>query len=617
MITLKRKAGLMIFDVLCINIAIILSFLIIYGREIPANISNNLLSMCIIFTIINIIINYVFQLYNSLWRYASVNDLIMIIMSSVTAALTAYLVSLLIAKHTHIGVFFLYCFFNMLFLGSVRLSYRILRRFRLFMVNNGIKEIKRVMIVGAGEAGAMVIKELSNHPEMGLKPVVVIDDDKAKHRSRILGVPVYGGRESIQKVAEQEAIDEIIVAIPSAPKKEIKAVLDECKKTKCKLRTLPGIYELLDGKVTIKHIRDVQIEDLLGREPVKVDLEEISKYLNDQVVLVTGGGGSIGSELCQQIARFGPKKLLILDIYENSTYILYRELLKQYPYLNQEIIIASIQDRPRMEAIFKQYRPQIVFHAAAHKHVPLMESNPTEAIKNNVFGTLNVAECADKYRAKRFVLISTDKAVNPTNIMGATKRVAEMIIQAMNAHSKTEFVAVRFGNVLGSDGSVIPLFKKQIEEGGPVTVTHPEINRYFMTIPEAVQLVIQAGAMAKGGEIFVLDMGEPVKIVDLARDLIRLSGFEPDVDIKIEFTGLRPGEKLYEELLMVEEGLTATKHEKIFVGKPVFSELDTLRKELDNLKRILVGSYEGLVEYMERLVPTYKPMRKQIGNAVG
>jgi len=614
---IRRKIGLVVLDIISINAAVLLSFLVEYEGTIPFDIKKNLLLICAVFTSTGIPVYYLFHHYNNLWRYASINELIMIVSACLTSVLAAYICCSILFPPMPLSVYLLYCFFSMFFVGSIRLNYRLLRRLRVIISSNGVSDSKRVMIVGAGEAGAMVIKELNNHPEMGLKPVAVIDDDMTKHRSKILGVPVYGGRESIKKVAEEGNIDEIIVAIPSAPKDEIRKILNECKKTKCKLRTLPGIYELIDGKVTIKHIRDVQIEDLLGREPVKVDIEEISQYLNDQVVLVTGGGGSIGSELCRQIARFGPQRLLILDIYENNAYMLHRELLRRYPHLNQKVVIASVQDRPRMEAIFKQHRPQIVFHAAAHKHVPLMESNPTEAIKNNVFGTMNVAECADKYGAKRFVLISTDKAVNPTNIMGATKRIAEMIIQSMNTNSNTEFVAVRFGNVLESNGSVIPLFKKQIEEGGPVTVTHPEINRYFMTIPEAVQLVIQAGAMAKGGEIFVLDMGEPVKIVDLARDLIRLSGFEPDVDIKIEFTGLRPGEKLYEELLMVEEGLTATKHEKIFVGKPVFSELDTLRKELDNLKRILVGSDEGLVEYMERLVPTYKPMRKQIGNAVG
>ena len=614
---IRRKIGLVVLDIISINAAVLLSFLVEYEGTIPFDIKKNLLLICAVFTSTGIPVYYLFHHYNNLWRYASINELIMIVSACLTSVLAAYICCSILFPPMPLSVYLLYCFFSMFFVGSIRLNYRLLRRLRVIISSNGVSDSKRVMIVGAGEAGAMVIKELNNHPEMGLKPVAVIDDDMTKHRSKILGVPVYGGRESIKKVAEEGNIDEIIVAIPSAPKDEIRKILNECKKTKCKLRTLPGIYELIDGKVTIKHIRDVQIEDLLGREPVKVDIEEISQYLKDQVVLVTGGGGSIGSELCRQIARFGPQRLLILDIYENNAYMLHRELLRRYPHLNQKVVIASVQDRPRMEAIFKQHRPQIVFHAAAHKHVPLMESNPTEAIKNNVFGTMNVAECADKYGTKRFVLISTDKAVNPTNIMGATKRIAEMIIQSMNTNSNTEFVAVRFGNVLESNGSVIPLFKKQIAEGGPVTITHPEVNRFFMTIPEAVQLVIQAGAMAKGGEIFVLDMGEPVKIVDLARDLIRLSGLEPDVDIKIEFTGLRPGEKLYEELLMEEEGLTATKYEKIFVGKPVFTDINSLRKELDNLKRILIGSDEDLIEYMEHLVPTYKPMDRQAWNVIG
>jgi len=607
---LKKKIKLIIFDIACINLAIVMSFFIIYEGDIPRNLSDNFFMLCLIFTLISIPIYYIFHLYNSLWKYASLDEFIKIVLACISAPIVIYLCLLLWWDfRIRIGVFFLYSFFCMLLIGGHRLSYRIFKRIRI-VYNNGDKDYKRVMIVGAGEAGAIVIRELKNHPEMGLKPVAVIDDDKAKHKSKILGVPVYGGRESIQKIAKQKGIDEIIIAIPSAPKREIKEIFNECKKTTCKLKILPGVYELIDGKVTINHIRDVQIEDLLGREPVKVDLEEISQYLKGQVVLVTGGGGSIGSELCRQVARFEPKQLLILDIYENNAYMLHQELLRRYPYLDQRVLIASVRDRARMEAIFDKYRPDVVFHAAAHKHVPLMESNPTEAIKNNVFGTLNVAECAHKYGTKRFVLISTDKAVNPTNVMGATKRIAEMIIQALDAHSKTEFVAVRFGNVLGSDGSVLPIFKKQIEEGGPVTVTHPEIKRYFMTIPEAVQLVIQAGAMAKGGEIFVLDMGEPVKILDLARDLIRLSGFEPDVDIKIEFTGLRPGEKLCEELLMAEESLTATKHEKIFVCKPVFTDLDALKKELEKLKSVIMGSDEELIASIEQIVPTYRPLQK-------
>jgi FlaA1/EpsC-like NDP-sugar epimerase len=436
----------------------------------------------------------------------------------------------------------------------------------------------------------------------------VVDDDFKKYRGKIHGVPILGTREDIHRIVREKKIDEILIAMPSVSKQKIREIVDICKGTKCSLKTLPGVYEIIDGRVDIKKIRDIQIEDLLGRPPVEVDLESISDYLTNETILVTGGGGSIGSELCRQIASFSPKKLIVFDIYENSVYELQHELERKYGNgLNLQICIGSVRDKNRLKQIFRTYKPQIVFHAAAHKHVPLMESNPMEAIKNNVFGTINVAECADEYRAKRFVLISTDKAVNPTNIMGATKRIAEMVIQAKDRKSKTEFVAVRFGNVLGSNGSVIPLFRKQILEGGPVTVTDSEIIRYFMTIPEAVQLVIQAGAMAKGGEIFVLDMGEPVKIKDLARDLIKLSGFEPDVDIKIEYTGLRPGEKLYEELLMAEEGLRETKHEKIFIGKPVFNDLDQLRKEIEMLKAVLMKEDKELMEVVVRkLVPGYR-----------
>ncbi|MDF2523987.1 MAG: putative nucleoside-diphosphate sugar epimerase, partial [Clostridiales bacterium] len=388
--------------------------------------------------------------------------------------------------------------------------------------------------------------------------------------------------------------------------KVINDIYNECSKTDCKVKILPSVSQLIDESVTIQKIRDVSIEDLLGRDAINLDIGEISSYIENQVVLVTGGGGSIGSELCRQIASFNPKHLVILDNYENNAYEIQNELLYKYPDLKLDTVIASVREKMRLENIFREYRPDVIFHAAAHKHVPLMEENPTEAVKNNVFGTLNVAECADKFKAKKFVLISTDKAVNPTNIMGATKRIAEMIIQAINRHSKTEFVAVRFGNVLGSNGSVIPLFKKQIEQGGPVTVTHPEITRFFMTIPEAVQLVIQAGAMAKGGEIFVLDMGQPVKIYDLARKLIKLSGFEPDEDIKIEFTGLRPGEKLYEELLLEEEGLQKTKNDKIYVAQPVFTDLAMLKREIDCLKDMIQSNSDGVKDYIQMLVPTYK-----------
>ena len=406
------------------------------------------------------------------------------------------------------------------------------------------------MIIGAGEAGVLVIKEYKNHPQLNSKPVALIDDDEYKQGRVIMGVPVVGKRDDILAQVEKLKIDEIILAMPSASKKDISSIVDICKKTKAKLKILPGVYELIDGKVTIKNIRDVQIEDLLGREEIKTDINAISSYIKDKVILVTGGGGSIGSELCRQIANIKPRKLVIIEIYENSAYDIQNELLRRNKDLNLKIYIASIVDRDIMFDLFNIERPDVVFHAAAHKHVPLMEDSPKESIKNNVFGTLNLVHAADKYGVKKFVMISTDKAVNPTNIMGASKRICEMIIQSVNPVSKTDFVAVRFGNVLGSNGSVIPLFKKQIEEGGPVTVTHKDVIRYFMTIPEAVSLVIQAGAIVKGGEIFVLDMGKPVKILDLAEDLIRLSGFEPYKDIQIEIIGLRPGEKLYEELFL-------------------------------------------------------------------
>lgn len=466
-------------------------------------------------------------------------------------------------------------------------------------------KVKRVLIIGGGEAGAMVIKELLDHKELSMKPVAVIDDDKTKQGTRIYGVVVVGGRGRIMNIVKTKKIHEIIIAMPSVSNSIIHDIIEICKETKCRLKRLPGVYEWIDDQVIIQQIRDVDIEDLLGREPVRCDLEAISHYIKDQVILVTGAGGSIGSELCRQIAVMGPLKLVILDNYENNAFYLEQELHSRFPQLDLKVCMGSIQDATRINQIFSDCRPTVVFHAAAHKHVPLMEANPTEAIKNNIFGTLHVAEAADRYGATKFVLISTDKAVNPTNIMGATKRVAEMIIQAMDKHSATEYTAVRFGNVLGSNGSVLTLFRQQIERGGPLTVTHPEVTRFFMTIPEAVQLVIQAGALAKGGEIFVLDMGSPVRIMDLARDYIRLSGLEPDKDIQIEIIGLRPGEKLYEELLLSDEGLQATTHHKIFIGQPTFSDLAKLKEELEQLSMMLAGNQQELIACMQRLVPTY------------
>ena len=477
-------------------------------------------------------------------------------------------------------------------------------------------DISRVLIIGAGCAGEMVVKELEKNPQLNKKAVAIIDDDITRIGDQVSGVNIVGTRNSILKIVKLYKIDEIIFSIANISKKGKKEIIDICKNTNCKIKTIPGIYEIIDGKVDIKQVRDVDIEDLLGREPIEVDFNLMGSYIQDSTILVTGAGGSIGSELCRQIANIRPKKLIMLDNYENNLYSIQQELIRKYgDSIKMIAVVASIREQKRMEKIFDKYRPEVVFHAAAHKHVPLMENSPGEAIKNNIFGTLNVAMLSSKYNVKRFLLISTDKAVNPTNVMGATKRAAEMIIQSLNEESKTEFVAVRFGNVLGSNGSVIPLFKKQIEEGGPVTVTHPKIIRYFMTIEEAVGLVIQAGGMAKGGEIFVLDMGEPVKILDLAKNLIRLSGFEPDVDIKIVFTGLRPGEKLYEELLMSEEGLLDTKHKKIFIGRPIDFDKNDLQKYLIELRDIVLEEDDELMEQaMKNLVPTF--ISPEVANAI-
>lgn len=619
-----RVFSLVIIDAILINLAYFIAIFIRFDFNLSSVYLEIFFDNVLVVTAIKIFVFSYFKLYKSLWRYASIEELIQVIVSVIVANFA--IISYLYIKMVHLprSIYILLMMIDTILIGGVRFSYRAIRKFKnsTFIKN---RNNKRVMIIGAGDAGAMVIRELKNHKDLNSKPVAVIDDDEKKEGQIINGVPVLGQRWDIVSVARKKKIDEIIIAIPSASKKDIREIVEECKRTKCKLKILPGMFEIIDGKVTINDIRDVQIEDLLGREQVKLNIEEISGYLRNKKVLVTGGGGSIGSELCRQIARFKPSELVILDIYENNAYDLQNELNRIYnlqltnynekeknnfdkePKVKVKVVIASVRDKQRIDEVFDKYRPDVVFHAAAHKHVPLMEDNPKEAVKNNVFGTLNVAQAADKYGVKKFVLISTDKAVNPTNVMGATKRICEMIVQSIDKVSKTEFVAVRFGNVLGSNGSVIPLFKKQIAEGGPVTVTHPEIIRYFMTIPEAAQLVIQAGAMAQGGEIFILDMGEPVKILDLARDLIKLSGFEPDVDIPIKFIGLRPGEKLYEELLLDEEGITSTKHEKIFIGKPIFSDYKLLMKKLDNLRKILKNcSNEELKEYLTELVPTYK-----------
>ncbi|SKA88184.1 NDP-sugar epimerase, includes UDP-GlcNAc-inverting 4,6-dehydratase FlaA1 and capsular polysaccharide biosynthesis protein EpsC [Clostridium sp. USBA 49] len=612
---MKKINKFVIYDICIIFISLYLALLLRFDFKVDKNYIVFFALSFIPVTFIFMVFNYIFKLYNSIWEYASLEEILSIIysttLSNIVFIIYSYLVNYKIFNHkyyrfpltVHI-IFWLLC---IILFGGIRLIYRIAnanyKADKIKKFSN--KNKSRVLIIGAGDAGAMLIKEIKKHSELNYKIVGIIDDDESKFGKVINGIKVLGGRNSIINICKDKKVDEIILAIPSMNLIEQRKILNICKETKCKLKIIPGIYEIIHGDVNISKIRDVNIDDLLGREPIKLDNENINRYINNKTILVTGGGGSIGSELCRQISKFNPKKLIILDIYENNAYELQMELKYLYPNMDLKVIIASIRDYERIKEVFEVYRPNVVFHAAAHKHVPLMEENPKEAVKNNILGTYNVVKCSDIYEVERFVQISTDKAVNPTNIMGASKRFCEIMIQAFDKVSKTEYVAVRFGNVLGSNGSVIPLFKKQIAHGGPVTVTHKDITRFFMTIPEAAQLVIQAGAIAKGGEIFVLDMGDPVKIADLARDLIKLSGLRPDIDIKIEYTGLRPGEKLYEELLMDEVALTSTEHKKIFVEKPMEYDIAFLEKSIDEFKNVLNKSDEEVFELMKKKVPTY------------
>ena len=598
-----RQVSLWALDMCGILISVLVSMILTWKYQ-NLDISTMMLSI-IIYMLIHTVSFKLFKCYSSLWRYAGEEELVSILSACLVYVIPVYIAHRLIGIDYSILFYIVSTILIIGYTGGLRLVYRTGRRFKTRMIVS--QDSQRVLVVGAGSAGQMIINELKENPQLKKVPVGIIDDDINKIGRVIHNVKILGDTSQVKEIVEKENVDEIILAMANVDKARKSEIINICKETKCKLKTIPGIFEIIDGKVDIKKIRDVDIEDLLGREPIKVNMNEMSGYIKERTVLVTGGGGSIGSELCRQIASFNPKHLIIVDNYENNAYAIQQELIRRYEgKLNLSTIIASIREYKRMDEIFNEYKPDVVFHAAAHKHVPLMEKSPSEAIKNNIFGTLNVATLADKYRVKRMVLISTDKAVNPTNIMGATKRAAEMIIQTINEKSSTEFVAVRFGNVLGSNGSVIPLFKKQIAEGGPVTITHPEIIRYFMTIPEAVQLVLQAGAMAKGGEIFILDMGEPVKIVDLANNLIKLSGFEPGIDIKIEYTGLRPGEKLYEELLMAEEGITKTENSKIFIGKPIDINTVKVYKSLEILKRLVDREEVELIESVIReLVDTY------------
>jgi len=614
-----EKPILILSDVLLINLAYMLAFYFRYNYRDFGFYFDSYKSIALVVTVIYIVCFFLFKLYGSLWSYASIDEFMLVVGSCLTANMVTVIATRLLGHRFAYGASVIACAFSIIFIVGFRMSYRVYGRFESILNWNASKsEKKRVMIIGAGAAAAMVIKEMKSSDQSKYRPIVVIDDDGHKKGNSIMGVKVLGSRQDIPTIAKEKDIEIILIAIPTIDDEEKKQILEICKITSCKIEIIPGMYEMIDGKISLNQIRKVDIEDLLGRKAVVLDMEGIASYITNKTILVTGGGGSIGSELCRQISKFDPKQLIILDIYENNAYDLQIELQYKYPKLDLKVLIGSVKDVQRIEGIFETYSPNIIFHAAAHKHVPLMEESPMEAIKNNVFGTFNVASCAHKYNAERFVMISTDKAVNPTNVMGATKRMCEMIIQSMNNISKTQFVAVRFGNVLGSNGSVIPLFNKQIAHGGPVTLTNKYITRFFMTIPEAAQLVMQAGAYAKGGEIFVLDMGKPVKIYDLAWDLIKLSGFIPNEDIKIEIVGLRPGEKLYEELLMSEEGLINTKHEKIFIGKPTFTDLGEIKVRISELKEIIQkDDVDLLIAKIQEIVPTYNRsiVESEVANA--
>ena len=629
---------LVIYDIFAVNVSYLAALFFRFDMHIssiPPEYLHAFIKFAPIYTIFSLFVFHILRLYNSLWQFASFDELNRIIISSIFTTLfqAAFMTILMIQMPISYYVFGAFLQFAMIV--GIRFSYRYIKLERNRRYNNQAA-VHNVMIIGAGAAGKTILREMRNSQGMSGKACCVIDDNPNKWDRTMEGVPVVGGRDSIMNAVKTYNIDRIMFAIPSASTEDKRDILNICKETKCELKSLPGIYQLANGEVSLSKMKAVNVEDLLGRDPIKVDMAEVFRQLTGKTILVTGGGGSIGSELCRQIAAHNPKQLIIFDIYENNAYAIQQELVRKYgDKLNLVTLIGSVRDSRRLDMIFDKYRPDIVYHAAAHKHVPLKETSPNEAIKNNVVGTYKVAYMALKYDVEKFVLISTDKAVNPTNIMGASKRLCEMVIQSMERISendnfdslpllhdhkkdglkeekpkatKTKFVAVRFGNVLGSNGSVIPLFKKQIAEGGPVTVTHPDIIRYFMTISEAVSLVLQAGTYAKGGEIFVLDMGSPVKIDTLARNLIKLSGHEPDVDIPIVYTGLRSGEKLYEEKLMKEEGLKKTKNELIFIGQPIPFDMDNFFKDLENLSQASYQNSESIVSMVEKVVSTFHPV---------
>ncbi len=652
---------LMIFDVVAINFsyffALFMRFEFSY-KSIPQEYFMAYLKFAPIYTVFTIVIFYVLRLYSSLWRFASFNELNRVVGASAITTVFHWIGITVLFSRMPMSYYITGPIIQFCLVTAVRFSYRYITMERQRReLRDNIKH--NAMIIGAGAAGQVILRELKNSNESQTRVCCMIDDNPNKWGRYMDGIPVVGGRDSIFESVDKYGIDKILVALPAAGNEQRREILNICKETGCEIKSLPGIYQLTNGEVSLSKMKKVDVVDLLGREPIKVNMDEICTYIEGKVVLVTGGGGSIGSELCRQVAKHHPKQLVIFDIYENNAYDIEQELRKNCPDLNLVVLIGSVRDSRRIEGVFEKYRPQIVYHAAAHKHVPLMENSPNEAIKNNVIGTYKTALAAMKYGTERFVLISTDKAVNPTNIMGASKRLCEMVIQSMNvicrdgrtdilpklyAHTDddeayrsvlkmtaaasevtttkeqpleagkkyiTQYAAVRFGNVLGSNGSVIPLFKKQIEAGGPVTVTHPDIIRYFMTIPEAVSLVLQAGVYAQGGDIFVLDMGEPVKIDLLARNLIKLSGYTPDVDIKIVYSGLRPGEKLYEEKLMAEEGLQKTQNDLIHIGKPIPFNIEEFMKQLEMLAEVSYNNTENIEEIVAGVVKTYHPDNKK------
>ena len=606
---LVRRFFLFLTDTFLLNACVYLSLIMRFDVgivSIEPQYINNYVDNMLFYTIISLFIFWVFRLYHSLWQYASIAEVYRIAEACITVEVVHFLSNKMVGNMLPRSCYFNAAIYLIIAICASRFMYRMIRT--VLNKYRNIKTSNNVMIIGAGEATNVIMREIQSSSYLANSNIAcIIDDARRKVGKYIRGVKVIGTRDKIKEAAKLYDIDEIIFAIPSASNEVKRDILNICKETDCTLKILPGVYQMVDGEINVNSIRNVDVLDLLGRDPIEVDIESIMGYVKDKVIMVTGGGGSIGSELCRQLVSHKPKQLIIFDIYENNAYDIQQELKINYPDANVVTLIGSIRNVSRLESVFAQYKPDIVYHAAAHKHVPLMEVSPDEAVKNNVVGTWNVARMADKYGVKKFVMISTDKAVNPTNVMGATKRICEMIVQTYNEISKTDFVAVRFGNVLGSNGSVIPLFKRQIEAGGPVTVTDPNIIRYFMTIPEAVSLVLQAGAYAKGGEIFILDMGEPVKIDDLAKNLIRLSGYTLGVNMEIKYTGLRPGEKLYEELLMKEEGLQETDNKLIHIGKPIEFDKENFFDNLEKLKEEAYSETGNIRESLKKVVDTYHP----------